>query len=375
MRILKALQSVRARANSRLSAELPCARWFGTVLASAGLFLALCAAAVALIDPYRRYHKMPLVGPVYRDEYRMIPNMLRTADYDSVIAGSSICFNFSLADVRQLLKWPQPIKATASCCYPATYKLFTDMAITNRGVSRILTSVDLNAMAAKPGTHFIPLEPFLYSLSPLHECAYLFNADVVFDACVDVVKAHLRDGRRLNPDMMFCSDDGTGRTKYGRERVLKMMRDKRNTVDLVSMRREGKQETARLMIENFATYYLSGFRAHPEIEYVLFFPPYSELVWGSFLRDGTLDTILDVKARLIQEVLPLPNVRAYDFQAEVGVVTNLANYTDIVHYSPAINRLILERVAADQNRCGPDTAAANAETLRAVARRALPDVQ
>jgi hypothetical protein len=361
--------------SSRLEAELPPARWTVAAVASAALFLALCAAAVYVIDPYRRYRQTPLVGPVYRDEYRMIPNMLRTADYASVVAGSSVCFNFSLADVRELLKWPKPIKATASCCHPATYKLFTDLAITNRAVSHILTSVDLNAMAAKPGSHFIPLEPFLYSVSPLHECAYLFNADVVFGACADVVKAHLRDGRRLNPDMMFCSDDGTGRTKYGRERVLRMMRDKRNTVELVSMRQQGKEATARLMLDNFDACYVSGFRAHPEVEYVLFFPPYSELVWASFLKDGTLEPLLEVKARFIEQVLPLPNVRAYDFQAEVGVVTNLANYMDVVHYSPAVNRLILERIAADQNRCGPETAAASAETIRALARRALPDVQ
>ena len=44
------------------------------------------------------------------------------------------------------------------------------------------------------------------------------------------------------------------------------------------------------------------------------------------------------------------NVETYFFQNQAFVVCDLDNYMDMVHYSPEINRYMLERMAAGEDR-------------------------
>jgi len=371
-----ALIALHARLTARLSAELPDTRWFRIAVGTACLLLAICGLTVYVTDPYCRYHKTPALAPIYRDEYRMIPHMLNTWDYDSLVAGTSMCLNFSLADVRRLLHYNKPIKITAKGCRPATHHLFCDMAFKKREIHNILTTIDIPILAKEPGSHFIPLEPFLYSKSLLHECAYLFNADIVFAANIDTIKAHMKGSGLLNPDLMFASDDGRGEVHYGKERALRAMRNIRGgELQWVSdLKRQDPEALTRRMMRAFEECYLSDIQAHPETQFTVFYAPYSYLCWICLLQEDMLDYLLGIKARVTEMLLAQPNVIVFDFQAEVGIATNLNYYKDTSHFSPEINLLILERIAAGQNRCGPGTMAANAETIRAMARQGASEI-
>ena len=362
---------LRVRIRSLMGAELHDARWFWTAVGITVLLLALCGLTVYVFNPYMRYHKKPLLSPVYDDEYRMVPHLLETADYDSLVAGSSMSLNFSLADVRQILRWQKPLKIAVRGCRAATHKLLCEKAFKNREVRHILTAVDVSILAKEPGSHYIPLEPWLYSRSLLHECAYLFNADIAFGANRDVIKAHLDNAPRLNPDLMFNTDDCSGRARYGKEQVLKALRSQQRSETrwIGEMKQHDATNLVERMMHNFDEGYLSLIRAHPETEFVLYYAPYSDLYWGCVLDEEMLDFLLDIKARINGLLHAYPNVKIFDFQAETAVVTDLSNYKDISHFSPAINRMILERIAAGANRYTPENAGATAEAVRAIARQ------
>lgn len=376
-RLPTAVDALRIWVQDRLNAELTEPRWFGRAIGVSCLLLALCGLSVYVIDPYHRYHKHPIISPVYKDDYRMIPNLLDTMEYDSLVAGSSMCLDFSLADVRNLLKWKNPIKITALGCRPATFKRFTDKAFKNQKIRQVLSVIDISVFAKEPGSHYIPLEPFLYSRSLLHECAYLFNGDIVFGANAAVIQAHLENDPLLNPDLMFCNDDGSGRVKSGKERVWKVLRSQRRSETgwIGEMRQHGLAELERRMMGSFEECYLALIRAHPETEFIFFYAPYSYLYWGFVQQEDMLAFLLDTKARMAALLLAQPNVSVYDFQAEADIVTDLSYYRDISHYSSAINHLIVERIAAGRNRCGPDTVAENAKKIRAIAQQAVNDLR
>ena len=134
------------------------------------------------------------------------------------------------------------------------------------------------------------------------------------------------------------------------------------------------EQADRRMRENFESCVLSTIRAHPETEFIFFFPPYSHWYWGYTEKYGVSDELLRAKAYTARALLAFPNVKVYDFHAAVDVITDLDNYFDILHYSPAINRRIVEWIAADKDRCTPDNIDAGVESVRRIAGRAAAEV-
>ena len=63
---------------------------------SSGILLLLCVLAVVIFDPFFQYHK-PLFGlkAVLTDKEYQCTGSLKTFDYDSVIAGSSVAENYN----------------------------------------------------------------------------------------------------------------------------------------------------------------------------------------------------------------------------------------------------------------------------------------
>ncbi len=47
--------------------------------------------------------------------------------------------------------------------------------------------------------------------------------------------------------------------------------------------------------------------------------------------------------------LSYDNVRVFCFQNEEEVTTNLDNYMDTIHFSPEINKLMLDKIVAGEN--------------------------
>ncbi len=367
---------LRARARDLLETEIPPGRWLRAVLRAVCLLLLASGVTNYLLDPYQRYHKKPLIGPYYKDEYRMIPHLLDTMDYDSLVAGTSMCLDFSLADFRDLLGWKKPLKIAARACRPATFKLFADRAFSRRKIEHMFCVIDISILGKEPGSHYIPLEPFLYSRSLLHECAYLFNGDILFGANLAMLRAHLENDPLLNPDLMFCNDDGSGRVKFGADRVWKALRfhRKSETGWIGELRSHDAELLKRRMLDNFDSTYLAVVRAHPETEFIFFYAPYSYLYWGFVEKEQMTDFLLEIKILVTAKLLAQPNVTVYDFQAEEEIVSDLSHYRDMSHFSRDINRQIVARVAAGRNRCGPDTVAENAKRIRAIAAKAAADI-
>ncbi|MBK9606139.1 MAG: hypothetical protein IPO58_06840 [Betaproteobacteria bacterium] len=92
------------------------------------------------------------------------------------------------------------------------------------------------------------------------------------------------------------------------------------------------------MRASFEANLLPILRAHPEVRFSLVYPPWSALVWEDFRQRGQVEVSLAFKRAVFEAVRGLPNVTLFDFQPRLAWVTNLDNYKDIYHFSPAISR-------------------------------------
>ena len=102
---------------------------------------------------------------------------------------------------------------------------------------------------------------------------------------------------------------------------------------------------------------LAVIQAHPDVQFILYYPPYSILQHRYFYdKDPTFfDNELYVKQYLFNQVGKQPNVKMYDFQQEQSVTFQLNNYKDLAHHSRRINEWIVDQIAKDNYRVTPKT--------------------
>ena len=82
------------------------------------------------------------------------------------------------------------------------------------------------------------------------------------------------------------------------------------------------------------------FRKYSDIEFILFFPPYSMM----YYQDKDHDKYLALKKKITELLLSCPNVKLYDFETAFPVMKNLNNYKDRTHYSGVINSWMISQM-------------------------------
>lgn len=93
----------------------------------------------------------------------------------------------------------------------------------------------------------------------------------------------------------------------------------------------------------------SQVKAHPETQFVFFYPTYSMLWWDGIVRSGERDAYIYNEKEMTKALLAYDNVRIFCFQNDREVATNLDNYMDTIHFSPEINRRMLDKMIAGED--------------------------
>jgi hypothetical protein len=121
------------------------------------------------------------------------------------------------------------------------------------------------------------------------------------------------------------------------------------------------------MVRNFEHDTVELISAHPEVEFDLYFPPYSILQWVA-MRDAspaTLRIVYDLTGYISERLARFPNARLHDFRALKAVTHDLDNYGDVIHHSPAIDLAVLSWLADRSHVVDPAAPTASLERLKA----------
>ena len=88
---------------------------------------------------------------------------------------------------------------------------------------------------------------------------------------------------------------------------------------------------------------------NPNIDFYLFYPPYSIYYWDNANQNGVLKLQLECIEYTTKELLKHPNIHLYSFLDEYEIINDLNNYKDIRHYNEKINSLILQKDLCIEN--------------------------
>ena len=301
--------------------------------------------AVVLIDPFEIYHQATAFIPPITNGTQNYANagIAKSYEYDSVIIGSSMTENFRPSQMDSLLGG-RFVKLCINSGSPFNHKQMMDLAFSTHDITRVLYGLDLEALTYFYTTPKCEMPEYLYDDDLFNDTAYWFNHSVLaryIPQCLKTLGQSDPDQR----DTMYMWGD---LYEYGKEAALRYVTITGETVEQGELPEvpELSQQSGLNVYSNL----LPFIEAHPDTEFIVFFPPYSLVQWVDFYQQGTMIYHLEQKEAVIRILLGYDNVKIYDFQAELDWVTALDNYIDAWHYGPWINDAIVERVAAGENR-------------------------
>lgn len=322
------------------------------------ILLLACVLAVVVFDPFFQYHK-PLKGlkAVLTDKEYQCVGSLKTFDYDSVIAGSSVSENYNNGWFDQgfgckSIKAIRSYGATADLCY------LLDIAFEHQDLKYVFYNLDPSALEADPETTYeltgCPM--YLYDDNYVNDVRYWLNKGVLMEKIPYLIANSLMGDYDENNSYNwaqwkeFNSDMILG--LYIRKPSVSEMKPRDYYEDL--LRKNLDMLTDRIT-------------AHPETEFYIFVPPYSMLWWDNIYREGDTEAYLYNMEQAMKTLLEYENVKMFYFQNDREIITDLENYMDILHFSPEINHYICDSLIAGKRQVNSENYAEEIRSMRDLA--------
>ena len=322
--------SDKSRADDKRQVRRAAAVFAGTAAA----LLILCAVLTATVDPFFHYHA-PLKGFPYvvDNQLSQNPGMAKNMTYDSIITGSSMTVNFNTNDFREAMG-VNALKLSSNGAYPKDIANVLDFAYDEHSRARkasplthAFIAIDAAVFTADPDEVKYPQPSYLYDKNPLNDVPYLLNKDVLLQYILrPIVEREATDLATVYATTWQTEE------YFGKDWVLQGFAASEERAEETPA--DAYREKTQANLERDI---LSYVRQHPETEFTFFFPPYSILYWYNVERENHLEATMAQYEQIGEALLREKNARVFYFQDMEDVVTDLANYSDYEHYSPAIN--------------------------------------
>ncbi|MDR3050528.1 MAG: hypothetical protein LBU67_02240 [Oscillospiraceae bacterium] len=317
-------------------------RWALASLAVLAALLLGTAAVTFAVDPFQNYRAAAWFTPLYDNGMQPYFNagLARHFDYDTPILGTSMTENFRPSLVDEVFGG-QSIKLPFEGGMAANHAQVLSLAFTTHDVRRVIYGLDMYSFVRDPAYSAFTMPAYLYDQDPFNDVSYLLNGEVIFHQLPSTLLHNWREPGKLRAtrDSMYAWKSDV---VYSAATTLSSYDFSQPALGM-----QPADVYADNVMANFERFVQPYLQAHPDTEFLFFFPPYSALQWYMMQQNGHLDFVLNTKEQLTELLLAYPNVHLYDFTARLDWIDNLDLYTDYAHYTPTLNDEIT-RCLADE---------------------------
>ncbi|WP_416897778.1 MAG: hypothetical protein ACMVY4_20375 [Minwuia sp.] len=283
------------------------------------------------------------------DEPHRIAGLIRTYPYEAVLIGTSVVQNVYMDHASEALGKPV-LNAAIAGSSPLEQARLVDRAAARASTKMVVWEVHLTGFTQPPDASRFEWFPYhLVDGNPLTDLEYLFSLQAWLDANdARAVRLAATTGP-LDPINKWGE-----RLDFGPVVVAKTWCERRH-------RPAGEFRTDNLRA-NLRRHVRPLAEAHPDVEFVLFVPPYSAMM--HMPQGGFLLGTERAAAIILEEMNGLPNVRLHDFQGLPGIAGDAERFRDDMHARPDVTRRIIDGIADGTRRIeAPDLAAHEATLL------------
>jgi hypothetical protein len=331
--------------------------------ASAAVIL-LAAALNFVVDPLQYFRPARLFHAMYSPDSRMQnAGLIHSQHYDTVFMGTSLAIHFRQSDIDRILGGRSvKLAMTGSNSHEQSFVLDAALA---RHPKRVLWQMDDWIFRDAPEIDAdIYLTADLYRRNARGIASYLFSGAMARESLwilarsippLEKIVARLTTGVVFKFPYANIDDVNTLNAKLDPSQIYNT-----NAMLAAFTRATAAVRNSYLaegynndeMVRNFERDAVGLIEKHPDVEFDIYFPPYSILQFVA-MRDfspATLQIVYKANDYMLRRLAQFPNVKVYDFREAKEITHDLNNYSDMIHHSPAIDLKVLALIAADRYR-------------------------
>ena len=347
-------------------------------LCTSAAVLAGAAALNFVVDPLQLFRPARLFAAMYSPDTRMQnAGLINSQDFDTVFMGTSLAIHYRQSDIDKALGVRSlKLAMTGSDCHEQSFVL---AAALQRHPKRVIWEVDdwiFRDAVDIDSNPYLPAD--LYRRNARGIAGYLFSGAMARESAwilarsippLKAVVAQLTTGVVFSFPIAKVDDINILRPDFDVRATYNATRAMASFVHITDPTRRAYLANGynyESMVQNFELDAASLIASHPDVEFDIFFPPYSILQWIA-MRDAspsTLKTVYDFTAHISRRLAELPNVRLHDFREVKEVTHDLSNYLDVIHHSPAIDLKVLSWLASGQYLVDREAPTASLERLK-----------
>lgn len=295
----------------------------------------LVAGIVYVFDPFFHYHKpiKPLKAVLTQAEYQVI-GTLRTFDYDSLIAGSSMAENYNNSWFDETFDCTA-IKAVKPGANTSDLVYLLEAAYEEKEIKNIFYTLDISALTTIIQEHFVnegmPL--YLYNKNPFDDVKYLFNKHILLEDIPYMIANSFIGNYDEGDSFNWAQYKDFGTLHY--TPTEKKQEDK--SLDEYAKYVDFNMEKLEALV-----------KSHPETKYIFMIPPYSSLWWYEAYMCGDIELDFYALEQAFIRLLPYENVEIHYFQNMEEIVSDLSLYMDLIHYHPDVNKSLVDLIPGSE---------------------------
>lgn len=320
-------------------------RWCWSFIVFFALLMIGVGGLTIVIDPYFHYHKpmKSLAYRIYNERYQN-DGIVKHFDYDALITGTSMTQNFKTSEMDALFGTHSIKVSFSGAAYKEVSENIERAISANSDLKMVVWGLDYNRFYEDfNATRYDSYPTYLYDYNPFNDVKYFFNKSIVIGDTYYNVITFTKEGRHTTTFDEY--NNWNGYHTFGKEAVLSQMTRPGKTEDVVYR---------KLDQQNIEKNVLSLVKAYPEVNFYLFWTPYSIISFDIENQNGTLKNVLKWEKEAIELMYPYENLHLYSFFDDFDMITNLDNYKDYLHYSEDINSYVLQSMANGKHEITAD---------------------
>ena len=295
------------------------------------IFLIIIGITGYIIDPYQqiRYNSDYCYG-----EQRIVNfGLAKNYSYETVVIGTSTSENILKQDVDSIFN-TNSVNLSLSGSTALEQRNLLNVIIKNPNVKKVIYGLDIFSYNREG----VRTEKNNYLNNKMK---YIFN--------ISTLKSNLKILRKLlhktnNKDWIYYWSYWGDQYIYSEENTLNFDKNTQFGGQNLGALKESKNGFIYDLMKKNYDEFLKIVNKNENIEYIIYFPPYSSLYWYILEKYDNLENILKFKKYVYLKSKNIKNIKLYDFQYDESIINNLNNYKDSVHYGDFINKEILKRI-------------------------------
>jgi len=317
------------------------------------IMLTLTASFNFLVDPLQFYRQAAFYRPSFSTEQRyQNPGLAKNFSYDTIIIGSSMTENFVPSYLNEKLGG-NALKLSMSGASAYEENLIVQVALKTGQVENILWGLDyasLKGASDRVRNEDVPFPFYLYDQYSVNDLAYLLSITTLESSSIDLFN-NIRNRPPANADLERLNNWSSW-FSYDRDIMLKLWREDQAKRKAGIKQYDKTDGSFPAMQLSFNTNILPLIKNNPQVNFIIYYPPYSILRYRSIYEEDPAQFFseLQVKRYIFTCLEGSDNVILYDFQSDKNLITMLSHYKDFSHHSQAFNEFIIDSIARNDVR-------------------------